>query len=84
MMYHLEVNRGESPGLATVKEAPFESYVGLPCGVKESDGPSVKSMLTDLPRAGSAGQLPASNQHCSIALRYGEGYLPLVRGLQTV
>lgn len=67
MMYHLEVNCGESPGLATVKLAPLESYVGLPWGVKESDGPSVKSMLTDLPRAGSAGQLPAFNQHCFIA-----------------
>ena len=67
MMYHFEVTRGESPGLATVKLAPLESYVGLPWGVKESDGPSVKSMLTDLPRAGSAGQLPALDQYLHVA-----------------
>ena len=57
-MYHFDVNCGESPDLATVNEAPLESYVGLPWGVKESDAPFVKSTVTDLPRAGSAGQLP--------------------------
>lgn len=59
-MYHFELSRGESPGSATVNEAPLESYVGLPCGVKESEGPAVKSMVTALPKAGFAGQLPAS------------------------
>jgi hypothetical protein len=36
----------------------LESYVGLPEGVKLSDAPLVKSMLTDLPSAESGGQLP--------------------------
>ncbi len=58
-MYHFDVNSGESPDFATVKAAPLESYVGLPFDVKSSEGPWVKSMVTDLPRAGSAGQLPA-------------------------
>ena len=57
-MYHLDVNWGESPPFATVKPAPSVEYVGLPCGVNESDCPDVKSILTDLPRAVSGGQLP--------------------------
>lgn len=57
-MYHFEVSCGESPDFATVKEAPFESYVGLPCGVNESEDPDVKSMFTVLPSAVSGGQLP--------------------------
>ena len=56
-MYHFDAMSGESPSFATVNEAPLESYVGLPTGVNESDGPEVKSMLTDLPSAVSAGQL---------------------------
>lgn len=57
MMYHFEVSWGESPDLAIAKLTPLESYVGLPCGVKLSDAPFVKSILTDLPSAESAGQL---------------------------
>ena len=53
---------GESPDFATVNEAPFESYVGAPWVVKESDSPDVKSIVTDLPSAVSAGQLPTQNQ----------------------
>jgi len=53
------VIRGESPDLATVKEAPFESYVGFPEGVKDDEAPDVKSKVVAFPRAGSAGQLPA-------------------------
>ena len=56
MMYHFDAIKGESPSFATANEAPLESYVGLPEGVKELDSPEVKSILTDLPRAGSAGQ----------------------------
>ena len=57
-MYHLELTCGASPDLATVKEAPLESYVGLPCGVKESEGPEAKSIATALPNAEFGGQLP--------------------------
>ena len=57
-MYHFDISSGESPDFATVKEAPLESYVGLPCGVKESDAPAVKSILTAFPSAGFGGQLP--------------------------
>ena len=84
MIYHLEVTWGESPGLATVNVAPFESYVGLPWGVKESDGPSVKSMFTALPNAGFAGQLPAFNQYCEVVRVWGKEKIPLVRGLHVV
>ena len=59
MKYHFEVIVGESPDFATVKPAPFESYVGAPEAVNSSDAPEVKSMLTLLPRAVSAGQSPA-------------------------
>ncbi|KAL8757778.1 MAG: hypothetical protein Q9184_004116 [Pyrenodesmia sp. 2 TL-2023] len=61
-MYHFELSRGESPGSATVNEAPLESYVGLPCGVKESEGPAEKSTVTALPKAGFAGQLPEEKE----------------------
>lgn len=57
MMYHFDAMSGESPAFATVNEAPFEPYVGLPWGVNELDSPEVKSMFTDLPSAASAGQL---------------------------
>lgn len=57
-MYHFDINCGESPGAAMVNLAPLESYVGFPWGVKESEGPCVKSILTDLPSAVSGGQLP--------------------------
>ena len=56
MMYHFDAMSGESPACATVNETPFESYVGVPSGVKELDSPEVKSMFTDLPSAVSAGQ----------------------------
>lgn len=59
-MYQFEFNCGESPAFATVKATPLESYVGLPLAVKEFDEPWVKSIVTDLPRAGSAGQLPGA------------------------
>lgn len=49
---------GESPAFATAKEAPFESYEGMPWVVKESDCPEVKSIFTALPSAVSGGQLP--------------------------
>ena len=55
-MYHLDVNCEESPDFAIVNDAPLEPYVGFPCGVKLSEAPCVKSMLTDFPRAESAGQ----------------------------
>jgi hypothetical protein len=54
-MYHLEANCGESPEFATVNATPLELYVGFPCVVKLSDGPFVKSILTDFPNAESAG-----------------------------
>ena len=57
MIYHFETRRGESPDAATVNEAPFEPYVGLPWGVNESEAPDVKSIFTDLPSAVSGGQL---------------------------
>ena len=57
-MYHFEFSCGASPFLATVREAPLESYVGLSCGVKESEAPEVRSTLTDLPSAVFGGQLP--------------------------
>lgn len=47
---------GASPDLATVKETPFESYVGLPSVVKELTEPFVKSTLMDFPKAVSGGQ----------------------------
>ena len=58
MMYHFETRSGESPDPATVNEAPFEPYVGLPWAVNESEAPEVKSIFTDLPSAVSGGQLP--------------------------
>ena len=80
-MYHFEVSWGESPDLATVKPAPFESYVGFPWGVKESEDPDVKSMVTDLPSAVSAGQLPVIyRQQCSFDSIIFKG-LPDVSGL---
>ncbi len=57
-MYHFDTNCGESPDFATVNLAPLESYVGFPWGVKESEAPCVKSILTNLPSAVSGGQLP--------------------------
>ena len=57
-MYHFEFSCGASPDLATVKEAPLESYVGLPCGVKESEAPEAKSIATALPSAVFGEQLP--------------------------
>lgn len=56
------------PDLATAKPAPFESYVGLPCGVNESDSPCVKSILTARPSAVSGGQLPVK-QSVSLAMK---------------
>jgi len=38
-----------------VKATPLELYVGLPCVVKLSEAPWVKSIVTDLPSAESAG-----------------------------
>lgn len=69
-MYHFDVSWGESPDLATVKEAPLESYEGLPCEVKESEAPEVKSIVTDFPSAVSGGQLPimGSASFCVICL----------------
>lgn len=68
-MYHLDAISGESPDFATVKEAPFELYVGVPWLVKESEAPEVKSIVTSLPSAVSAGQLPVdlsvyAQKHC--------------------
>ena len=66
-MYHFEVNCGLSPPLATDKPAPSDEYCGLPCGVKESDSPDVKSIFTDFPSAVSGGQLPVrkvSDSNC--------------------
>lgn len=57
-MYHFEFSCGASPDLATVKEAPLESYVGLPWGVKESEAPEAKSIATALPSAVFGEQLP--------------------------
>jgi hypothetical protein len=54
-MYHLEVNCGESPDWAMVKPTPEDEYVGVPWEVKLSEDPDVKSILTVLPRAESAG-----------------------------
>lgn len=48
--------RGESPGFAIVKPAPLLPYVGSPVGVNWDEGPEVKSMVSDLPSAVSAGQ----------------------------
>lgn len=59
-MYHFEFNCGASPDLATAKEAPLESYVGFPCGVKESEAPEAKSIATALPKAVFGAQLPRS------------------------
>lgn len=61
-MYHFEAICGESPCCATVKAAPFESDLMLPVDVKESETPLVKSMLTDFPRAGSAGHPPEQQE----------------------
>lgn len=83
-MYHFELSCGESPDLATVKVAPLESYVGLPWGVKESDAPSAKLMLTDLPRAGSAGQLPSDGLAFAPLLHSMVMNIPLVKGLHVV
>lgn len=57
-MYHFEVRVGESPLFATVKAAPFESYVGAPEVVKSLEAPFVKAIFLLPPRAGSGGQLP--------------------------
>ena len=59
-MYQRDVSCGASPDFATVKETPFEPYVGFPCVVKLVEGPCVKSILTDLPKAESGGQLVES------------------------
>lgn len=56
-MYHFDVMVGASPALETVNSAPWEPYVGLLVDVNWSDSPLVKSIVRDLPRAGSAGQL---------------------------
>ena len=56
-MYQSEIRVGESPDFATVNLAPEESYVGLPLVLKASDCPLVKSIVVDLPRAGSAGHV---------------------------
>ena len=53
IIYHLEFICGASPDCATVKDAPFASYVGVPWVVNSLDAPEVKSMVTDLPSAGS-------------------------------
>jgi hypothetical protein len=58
MMYHLDVSIGASPDFAIVNPTPLEEYVGLPDAVKESEAPCVKSMVTALPNAESAGQEP--------------------------
>ncbi len=85
MMYHLDAMSGASPDPATVKEAPFESYVGVPWAVKESDCPAVKSILTDLPSAVSGGQLPVVILEFKPAnFLLGSGNVPSVRGLQFV
>lgn len=65
-MYHFEEMDGESPDFAIVNAAPFESYVGAPDSVNSLEAPDVKSISTLFPRAGSAGQLPASGQFDSI------------------
>jgi hypothetical protein len=41
-----------------VNPTPLEVYVGLPDEVNESEAPCVKSMVTALPRAESAGHAP--------------------------
>lgn len=57
MMYQFDISVGASPDLATVNEAPWvESYVGTPLAEKPLEVPFVRSKLSDLPRAGSAGQ----------------------------
>ncbi len=57
MMYHFDVSIGESPDLATVKEAPLESYFMFPWAVKLSEA-LVRSIFTALPRAELGGQFP--------------------------
>ena len=60
-MNHFEFRPGESPDFATANDAPLESYVGPdPTGRNSPEAPRVKSILIDLPRAGSAGQVPSS------------------------
>src|SRR5450432_2082402 len=59
---------GESPRLATVKEAPFESYVGFPDALKESTEPLVKSTLIALPNAGSGWQPGPKSVHSRVQL----------------
>ena len=71
-MYHLDAINGESPDLATVKEAPFESYDGEPWVVNESEAPDVKSMVTSLPNAVSGGQLPTNKISKDGFLRGGQ------------
>src|SRR5207245_2890092 len=58
MIYQSDCIRGELPDCATVNAAPLAPYVIEPWGWKASEAPEAKSMLTDLPRAGSAGQPP--------------------------
>lgn len=58
-MYHFDIIVGASPDLATVNEAPLESYVGAPCAEKESEAPEVKSIVTLFPNAVSAGHDPS-------------------------
>lgn len=54
-MYHFDVNVGESPLFATVKAAPFESYLGAPVAVNSLDAPLVKTMFLLPLKAGLAG-----------------------------
>lgn len=57
----------------------------MPWVVKESDCPAVKSIVTALPSAVSAGQLPGRTSAVDTPRPYREtGDVPLVRGLQFV
>jgi hypothetical protein len=75
MMYHFEVNKGESPDFAIVNTAPSEPYVGLPLGVKALEEPCVKSMVVDFPRAGSGGHEPEEVLATYITRRGSSTYL---------
>ena len=52
--------------------------------MKESEGPNVKSMVTDLPNAVSAGQLPNIGLESAFDNHIQQGDIPLVRGLQVL
>lgn len=52
--------------------------------MKESEGPDVKSIVTDLPSAGSGGQLPSQELVHWFGILRKEVSLPPVRGLQLV